>query len=107
MMTSFLTLLVLSGPVHVPEPVPMRHCVVACRVGMSYSREVRDCWYDVQAECARFQPECRDEGDVVCHPRVVSLGTWDPRPAPSDPVSYNALGSLPVPPGSTLPLMGP
>lgn len=97
-----LALVLSSGPLVLPA-VPKR-CVTGCTTSMEFDTEVTLCWFEDLPACHRFQRECFDRGLVVCKPRVVNLGAWDPRPAPSAPMTTY---SLTPPKDSSLPPMGP
>jgi hypothetical protein len=71
-MSWLLAALVLSGP------LPAKRCASVCLE----RGPVWHCVYELQHECAAGQFECVDRRDVVCVPRVVNLGEWDPRPPP-------------------------
>jgi hypothetical protein len=83
-----------------------KKCLTSCKRVELYGQDVLQCFYDEQVACERLQPECKDEGLVVCKPRVVNLGAFDPRPAMSDIQVTNSPYMSP-PPASSLPLMGP
>lgn len=72
MLFTAMIMAMLSGPM---VEVPKR-CIIGCTQVTMHGVDVWDCVYDEQVRCSRFQSECKDEGDVVCRPRVVSLGWW-------------------------------
>lgn len=84
-----LLALVLSGP------LPAHRCASACLE----RGPVWQCFYDVQRACEPGQFDCPVRADVLCVPRVVSLGTWSPVPVDYRAPGFGdfAAGSLNVP----------
>ncbi len=76
-MNALILMLMLSA-----DPAPLK-CADLCLTGRD-GPEAKTCFYTERPVCERREFVCKDNETTVCRPVVVNLGTWEPRPSPSE-----------------------
>ena len=74
-MNALLLLLLLSTD-------PLK-CADYCTTGRD-GPNVKTCFYTEKPVCERREFVCKDDETTVCRPVVVKMGSWDPRPNPTE-----------------------
>ncbi len=62
--------------------IPLLLCVTAC---FYYDEGRLICYYEKKPSCSQV---CVESREVLCRPRIVNLGDWDPRPETWDTTPY-------------------